>query len=195
MKVFLSSPVNKINLTKLYSTVAYGCESWSIKNSGHQRINAFNLWCWRGLLRVPWTAKEIKPVNPKGNQPWILIGSSEAEVPILWPPDAKSQLIGKDSVAGTDRSQKQKGATEDEMVGEHHKLNQQESEWTLGDSEGQGGLVCCSPWGLQRVQHNLATEQRHSTISILPTDSVVNDFKKWPNCRELPHQRWYSYHR
>ena len=69
MKVLLSSPVNKINLTKLYSTVAYGCESWSIKKSGHQRIDAFKLWCWRGLSRVPWTArrsnqlilKEIKP--------------------------------------------------------------------------------------------------------------------------------------
>ena len=70
MKVFLSSPVNKINLKKLYSTVAYGCESWSIKNSGHQRINAFNLWCWRGLLRVPWTARRsnqsiLKETNPE----------------------------------------------------------------------------------------------------------------------------------
>ena len=68
-------------------------------------------------LESPLDSKEIKPVNPKGNQPWILTGSSEAEIPILWPPDAKSQVIGKDSVAGTDWSQKQKGATEDEMVG------------------------------------------------------------------------------
>ena len=70
MKVLLSSPVNKINLTKLYSTVAYGCESWSIKKSGHQRIDAFKLWCWRGLLRVPWTARRsnqsiLKEINPE----------------------------------------------------------------------------------------------------------------------------------
>ena len=93
--------------------------------------------------------KEIKPVNPKGDQSWVFIGRTdvEAETPILWPTDAKSQLIGKDSEAGKDWGQEEKGMTEDEMVGWHHQLNGHEFEQALGDAEGQGGLVCCSPWG------------------------------------------------
>ena len=88
-------------------------------------------------------------VNPKGNQPWIFIGRTDAgaETPILWPPDAKSQLIGKHTDAGKDWGQEEKGVTEDEMVGRHHQLNGHEFEKSLGDSEGQWSLVCCSPWG------------------------------------------------
>jgi len=105
-------------------------------------------WAWKNqcfwsvvLEKTPESllnSKEIKPVNPKGNQPWILPGStdSEAEAPILWPPDAKSQLIGKDPDAGKDWRQKEKGATEDEMEREHHWLNGHEFEQTPGDSEG-----------------------------------------------------------
>ena len=97
---------------------------------------------------TPLVSKEIKPVNLKGNQPWIFIGrtDAEAETPILWPPDAKDWLIGKDSDAGKDRGQEEKGATENEMVGWHQWLNGQEFEQTLGDSEGEGSLVCCKPW-------------------------------------------------
>ena len=93
--------------------------------------------------------KEVKPVHPKGNQSWIFIGrtDAEAEAPILWPPDVKSRLIRKDADAGKDWRQEEKGATEDEMVGWHHWLNGHEFEQTLGDGEGQGSLVCCSPWG------------------------------------------------
>ena len=98
-------------------------------------------------LESPLDSKEIKPVNPKGNQPWIVIGRTDAEAPILWPPDVKSQLIGKDPDAEKDWSQEEKGTTEDEMVGWHHRLNGHEFEQTLGDSEGQESLVCCSPWG------------------------------------------------
>jgi len=89
-------------------------------------------------------SKEIQPVNPKGNQPWILIGGTdaEAEAPILWPPDSKSWLIGKDPDAGKDWRQEEK----DEMVGWHHRLNGHEFEQTLGDGEGQGSLECCSLW-------------------------------------------------
>ena len=88
-----------------------------------------------------------KPFNPKGNQLWIFIGSTDAEAktPILWPPDGKSQLIGKDPNAGKDWRQEEKGTTEDEMVGLNHQLN--EFEQTPGDDEGQGILACCSPWG------------------------------------------------
>ena len=103
----------------------------------------------RGVGEDSWEShghKEIKPVNPEGNQPWIFIGRTEAEAPILWPPDVKSQLIGKDSDAGKDWGQ-ENGATEDQMVGWHHLLNGREFEHTPGDRERQGSLVCCSPWG------------------------------------------------
>ena len=98
-------------------------------------------------LESPLDNQEIKPVTPKVNQPWIFIGRTEAEAPILWLSDGKSQLIGKDPDAGKHWGQKVKKATEDEMVGWHHRLNGHESEQTRGDSEGQGSLVCCSPWG------------------------------------------------
>ena len=93
-------------------------------------------------------SKEIRSVNPKGNQLWIFLGrnDAEAEAPIHWSPDTKSQLIGKDSDAGKDWRQEEKGTTEDELVGWHHQLNGHEFEQTLGDGEGQGGLTCCSPW-------------------------------------------------
>ena len=96
-------------------------------------------------LESPLDRKETKPVNPKGNQPFI--GRIEAEAPILGPPEGKSQFIGKGSDAGKDLGHKEKWMTEDEMVGRHHQLNGHESEQTQGDSEGQGSLVCYSPWG------------------------------------------------
>ena len=93
-------------------------------------------------------SKEIKPVNLKGNQPWILFGraDAEAEAPIIWPPDSNSWLIGKDPDAGKDWRQKEKRVTEDEMVGWHHQVNGHELGQTPGDCEGQGDLVCCSHW-------------------------------------------------
>ena len=118
-------------------------ESWAGKN-----------WCfWTVVLEKtlvsPLDGKEIKPVNPKGNQSWIFIGrtDAEAETPILWPPDAKSQLIGKDPDAGKDWTQEEKRMTEDEMVGWHHQLNGHEFEQAPGVGDGQGSLACCSPWG------------------------------------------------
>ena len=108
------------------------------------------LWC-----------KEIKPVNPKGNQSWIFIGRTDAEAgtPILWPPDMKNWLIGKDPDAGKDWRQKEKRTTEDEMVGWHHQLDGLEFELAPGVGDGQGSLACCS-MGLQRVGHNWVTELR-----------------------------------
>ena len=97
------------------------------------------------ILESPLESKEIKPVNPKGNQPWIFIARTDAEAPILWPPDANSQLIRKDPNAGKDWGQKEKGATEDEMVRWHHQLNGHEFEQTPWDNAGQGSLACCSP--------------------------------------------------
>ena len=96
-------------------------------------------------LESPLGYKEIKPVNPKGNQPCIFIARTDAEAPILWSPDARCQLIGKDPDAGKDRRQEEKGTTEDEMVGWHHRLNGHGFGWTPGVGDGQGGLVCCGP--------------------------------------------------
>ena len=98
-------------------------------------------------LESPLDRKEIKLVNPKGNQPWILNGRTNAEAPIPWPPDANNWLIGKDPDAGKDWRQKEKRAAEDEMVGWHHWCNRHELGLTPGDGEGQGGLVWSSPWG------------------------------------------------
>ena len=111
-------------------------------------------WCFwivvlEKTLESPLDSKEIKPVNPKGKQSWIFIGRTdpEAEALILWPPDAKSQLTGKDPNAGKDWGQEEKWLTEDEVAEGHHQLNGHEFEQTQGDNEGQGSLACCSPWG------------------------------------------------
>ena len=96
-------------------------------------------------------SKELKLINPKGNQSWIFIGRTDAEAPTLWFPDAKSLLIGKDTCAGKDWGQEGKGTTEDEVVGWHHWLNGHEFEQPLVDSEGHGNLACCSPWDHKKL--------------------------------------------
>ena len=123
-------------------------ENWAPKN------RCFWTVVLEKTLESPLNCKKIKPVNPRGNQLWIFMGRTdvEAETPILWPPDAESQLTGKDSAAGRDWRQQDKRMTEDEMVRWHHRHKGQEFEQTLGDSEGQGSLACCSPcMGSQRV--------------------------------------------
>ena len=124
-------------------------EDWALKN-----------WCFQTVvlektLGSLLDCKEIKPVNPKGNQLWIFIGRAdvEAKAPVFWPPDVKSQPIGKDSHGGKEREEK--GAPEDEMVGWHPWVNGHEFEKTLGVSEGQGTLVCCSLWSAKnRIELN-----------------------------------------
>ena len=141
-------------------------ESWAGKN----------WYFWTVVLEKtlvsPSDGKEIKPVNPKGNQSWIFVGRNDAkaEIPILWPPDAKSQLIGKDPDAGKDCGQEEKGMTEDEIVGWHHRLNQYEFEWTPGDSERQGNLVSCGPWGCKESD---TTEQLNNNINPLSKLQLV----------------------
>ena len=112
------------------------------------------------ILESPLDCKEIQPVNPKGNQPWIFIGrtDAEAEALILWPPYVKSQFIGKDPDAVKDWGQEEKGTTEDEMVGWHHQLNGHEFEQAPGDGEGQGSLAGCSLWG-HKVKRDWVTEE------------------------------------
>jgi len=135
----------KVHLVKamVFLVVMYGCESWTIKKAECRRIDAFELWCWRRLLRCPCTDyREIQPVHPKGNQSWIFIGrtDAEAETSILWLPNAKNWLIGKDPDAGKDWRQEEKGMTEDEMVGWHHWLDGHDREQQLElDMEQQTG--------------------------------------------------------
>ena len=113
-------------------------------------------------LKSPLDCKEIQPVHPKGDQPWMFTGrtDAEAETPILWLPDAKSWLIGKDPDAGKDWGQKEKGTTEDEMVGWHHRLDGHGFGWTPGVGDGQGGLACCGSWGCKESH---TTEQQNWT--------------------------------
>ena len=120
-------------------------ESWVLKD-----------WCFwtvvlEKTLESPLDCKEIQPVHPKGDQSWVFIGRTdvEAETPILWTPDANSWLIWKDPDAGKDWRWEEKGMTEDEMVGCHHRFNGHEFGWTLRFGDGQGGLSCCSPCGRQ----------------------------------------------
>ena len=140
----------KVRLVKamVFPVVMYGCESWTVKKAERRRIDAFELWCWRRVLRVPWTARRSNQ-HFERDQPWDFFGRNvaKAETPVLWPPHAKSWLIGKDSDAGRDWGQEKKWMTEDEMAGWHHWRDGRESEWTPGAGDGQGGLVCCDSWG------------------------------------------------
>ena len=128
-------------------------EDWVSKIWGFQTV------VLEKTLESSLDSKEIKPVHPKGNQPWLFIGrtDAEAEAPILWSPDAKSWLIGKDPDAGKNWGQEEKGSTEDEMVGWHHRLNGHELEKAPGDGEEQGSLACCCSWGQKEVD---TTEQQ-----------------------------------
>ena len=116
-------------------------ESWVLK-----------IWCFWTMvlektLESPLDYKEIQPVHPKGDYSWVFIGRTDVETLVLWPPDAKSWLIWKDSDAEEDWGQEEKGTMEDKMVGWHHQLNGHGFEWTPGVGDRQGGLVCCCSWG------------------------------------------------
>ena len=139
----------KVCLVKamVFPVVMYGCESWTVSWAPKN-------WCFwtvvlEKTLESPLDCKEIQPVHSRGDQSWVFIGRTdvEAETQILWPPDVKSWLIGKDPDAGTDWGQEEKGTTEDEVVGWHHWLNGHEFEQDPGVGDGQGSLACCSPWG------------------------------------------------
>ena len=126
-------------------------------------------------LESPLDCKEIQPVHSEGDQPWDFFGRNDAkaEIPILWPPHVKSWLTGKDSDAGRDWGQEEKGTTEDEMAGWHHWLDGRESEWTLGVGDGQGGLPCCGSWGRKESD----TTERLNWILV----QCFSVYETWPH--------------
>ena len=138
----------KVHLFKamFFPVVMYGCKIWTTV-------------VLEKTLESPLDGKEIQPVHPKGNQSWILVGRTDVkgEIPILWPPDVKSWLPGKDPDAGKDWRQEEKGMTEDEKVGWHHWLDGHEFEQALGIGDGEVSLACCNPW-CRRVRHDWVTE-------------------------------------
>ena len=146
-----------------------------------------NNWCFwtvvlEKTLESPLDCKEIKPVNPQGNQPWIFIErtDAEAEAPILWPPDARNWLIGEDPDVGKDWGQEEKGTTEDEMVGWYHWLNGCGFEQPLGDCEGCESLVWCSPWGGDEC--DIVTEQQQHKTPAFSISSFQLPFIPWLTC-------------
>ena len=151
----------KVHIVKamVFAVVMYGCESCTIKKAEHWRIDVFKLWCWRRHLRVRWTCKEIKPVNSKGNQPWILIGrtDAEAETPILCPPDGKNWLrwkrLGKDPGCW---ERLKAGGERDDRGCDGCMVSPTQWIWVWVSSgslcDGQGSLVCCSPWGHKELE-------------------------------------------
>ena len=155
-------------------------ESWGPKNS------CFGTEVLEKTLESPLDCKEIQPVHPKGDQSWVFIGRTdvEAETPILWSPDAKKWLIGKDPDAGKDWGQEEKGTTEDEMVWWHHRLDRHGFWWTLGFGDGQGGLVRCSSWGYKELDMTewlnwtLKFKDSFSSVSKLlgPANICLTDF-------------------
>ena len=144
--------------------------AFSMKKTECQRIDAFELWCWRRLS--PLDCKEIQPVHLKGDQSWVFFGRNDAETetPVLWPPHAKSWLIGKVSDAGRDWGQ-EKWLTEDQVAGWHHWRDGREFEWTPGVGDGHGGLACCSSWGHKE----------------LDTTERLNWTENWYNISDLIH--------
>ena len=152
----------------------YGCENWIIKKAERQRTDAFELWCWR-RLGSPLDCKEIFIGRTNAE--------AEAEAPQLWPPDVKNWLTGKDPDAGKAWRQKEKGTTEDKIVGWHHQLNGHEFEQALGVGDGQAGLVCWSPWGCKEsdtTERLNWTPLQMVTAAMKLKDASSLEGKLWP---------------
>ena len=145
-------------------------------------------WCFwtvvlEKTLESPLDCKEIQPVHSEGDQSWVFFGRTDAkaESPVLWPPHVKSWLIGKDSDAGRDWGQEEKGMTEDEMTGWHHQLDGRESEWTPGVCDGQRGLACCDSWGHKEsdTTEGLNWTDGIFSFSCSRTDEREDESLKW----------------
>ena len=171
----ITSPT-KVRLVKamVFPVVMYRCESWTVKKAECWRIDAFELSCWRRLLRVPWTARRSNQSILKEISPGISLEGMMLKLKLQYFGHLMrivGWLIWKDSDNGRDWEQEEKGMTEDETVGWHHWLKGHEFEQAPGAGDGQGGLVCCSPWGSQRVGHDWTTELNYTCICI--TESYI----------------------
>ena len=144
---------------------------WTIKKAEHQRIDAFELWCWRRLLRVPWTARRsnqsiLNEISPEYSLEGLML-KLKLNILATW---CKDRLIEKVPDAGKDWGQEEKGMTEDEIFGWHHLLNGHEFGWTLGVGDGQGGLACCNSWGrkeLDTTERLNWTELKHPESTLI----------------------------
>ena len=142
----------KVCLVKaiVFPVVMYGCESWTVKKTECWKIDAFELWCWRRLLRVPWTARRSNQSILKEINPGISLTGMMLKLKLQYFGHLMGRLDSLEKTyAGRDWGQEEKGTTEDEMAGWHHWLNGRESEWTLGDGDGQRGLACYDSWCLK----------------------------------------------
>ena len=165
----------KLRLVKamVFPVVMHGCENWTVKKAKCRRVDAFELWCWTRLLRVPWTARRSNVSILKEISPGCSLEGLMLKPKLQYFGHAKSWLIGKDSDAGRDWEQEEKGTTEDEMAGWHHWLDGHEFEWTLGIGDGQGGLACCDSWG-RRVGHDWGLNWQGFPDSSVGTESACN---------------------
>ena len=196
----------KIHLVKVMVSpvVMYGCESWTIKKAKHRRIDAFELWCWKRLLRVPWTARRSNQSIVKEISPGCSLEGLMLKLKLqfwLWPPDEKNWLFGKDPYAGKDWRW-EKGITEDEMVGWYPWLNGHEFEWTLGVGDGLGSLACCSLWGgkesdtteqlnwLCKLEDHSAVKSNRLLMHIKNTDESQNSYGEWKKPDKRVHTVW-----
>ena len=173
------SSVQSISRVKamVFPVVMYGCESWTVKKAEHWRIDAFELWCWRRLLRVPWTARRSNPSILKDTSPGCSLEGLMLKLKLQYFGQLMlGWLTGKDPDAGRDWGQEEKGMTEDEMAGWHHRLDGHEFGWTPGVGNGQGGLVCWSPWSCKESD---MTEQLNWTDTIIHKKGYI-----WISCSE-----------
>ena len=149
--ITLPSKVHQVK-AMVFPVVMYRCESWMVKKAEHWRADAFELWCWRRLLRVPWTARRSnQSILKEINSEYSLGGLMLKLKLILWPSDKKNWFTGKDPNAGKDWRQEEKGMTEDEMVGWYHRLDGHDFEQAPGVGNGQGSMACFSPWGCKEL--------------------------------------------
>ena len=162
----------------VFPVIMFGCESWTINKAEHWRIDAFEVWCWRRLLRAPWTARRsnqsiLKEINPEYSlEGLILTLKFKYFGYLMWRADSleKNLMLGKTE---------SRRMTEDEMVGWHHGLNGDESEQALGDSEGQGRLARCSPWGHKELERTERLNNNHIRSYHLQTGNFNSFFSIW----------------
>ena len=178
----------KVHLVKamVFPVVMYGCKSWTIKKAECQRIDAFKLWCWRRLFRVPWTTRKSNQSILKQISPECSLEGQRLKLKLqyfghlMWRADSLEK-----TGAGKDWGQEEKGTTEDEMVGWHHRLNEYEFEWTLRVGDGQGGLACCSPWGRKesdRTELNWTSKVAVGVVFFLVVCFFVSFIQSFPSC-------------